>query len=182
MRRILILVCGAFLSISLVNAVSLEVTKKAGNMPSDQVPGVAKTSTDTTASAPTIEDKRAALIASGDIKQQALHKKSIFNDNKSYGDETHGFEWVGNAEKGHLEINQPDGSKVAVDLQNYSPIVYSWGERYWLRDADNNSYAVNLWKSTGNVTSGSYYSTTPGSDRTLENAPKGFQDLFTAVE
>ncbi|QEO56778.1 hypothetical protein [Francisella marina] len=196
-KRILVLLGGVFISVYCSNATTLKVSKSAGNLSNGMVPGVAsdsditdeasETTTDTT-SAPTIEDTRAALIASGDIVQQAIPTKSLLNDQKSYLNEdgTHGFEWVGTPEEGHLEIAAPDGSRLALELPEKVGYRYSWGDRYWgLKDAEGNRYSINLhdnggidaWLGSTNV-----YSNHVSSNKTLEKAPQGFQDLFTAIK
>ncbi|MBK2093719.1 hypothetical protein [Francisella philomiragia] len=200
-KKIVVLLGGFLLGDIALNAANLEVTKSAGNLSSSMVPGVANdsdttdevsnTTTDTT-SAPTIEDTRAALIASGDIVQQAIPTKSLLNDQKSYLNEegTHGFEWVGTPEEGHLEIAAPDGSRLALELPEKVGYRYSWGDRYWgLKDAEGNSYSINLhdngsidaWLGSKNVYSNYDYED-PAKNKTLEKAPQGFQDLFTAIK
>ena len=87
-----------------------------------------------------IAEIRNDLIASGAIKETSIPSRSMFNACRSYKNSDNcGFEWVGTAEAGHIEITTASGSVIAYTPPS-SYYSYSWGDRYW----DKNGASANF--------------------------------------
>ncbi|QIV96031.1 hypothetical protein EDC55_11020 [Allofrancisella inopinata] len=185
-KKLAIIMGSILLSMSLLNATIIEITKTAGNIPSNMVPGVSNNNETSAGDTPSsIAATRDSLIESGAIKQTSINDKSMFNTQTSYSAANGaGFEWVGTPDEGHVEIATPSGEVIAF-TPGSSSYAYSWGDRYFMKDSEGNSYAMDFFDS-GNV---SFYSYTQGktmyassSDTFLkDDSPQSFKDMFVSL-